>query len=238
MKRHLITGLILAVGLLTAASGALAMSATTTTGSTMRQVVGPGQDERQERRSAFLDRVAQKLGVTPERLRQAFAEARSEMGIPSVGERSFELRQRARDGEFGPRGLGPRDRDGEPVPGRFIPGGFGGRGPVLGMGIVGRQMEIAASAIGIAPDQLREELRGSTLEAVARAHGVDPQAVASALQINARQRLNEAVANGTLSQEQADRMHQGPSQAIERLMTMQVPDRPMLRERPFRDSRD
>jgi hypothetical protein len=88
-------------------------------------------------------------------------------------------------------------------------------------------MEIAASAIGITPEQLHEELRGSTLEAVARAHGVNPQAVASALQNNARQRLNEAVANGMLSQEQADRMHQRISQAIERLMTMEVPDRPM-----------
>jgi hypothetical protein len=238
MKRRLITVLILAVGLLTAASGALAMSAASTTGSTMRQVVGPGQDERQEQRSAFLDRVAQKLGVTPERLRQAFAEARSEMGIPSVGERLFELRQRARDGEFGPRGFGPRDRDGEPRPGSLVRGGFGGPGPVLGIGVVGRQMEIAASAIGITPEQLHEELRGSTLEAVARAHGVNPQAVASALQNNARQRLNEAVANGMLSQEQADRMHQRISQAIERLMTMEVPDRPMRRERSPRDSRD
>jgi hypothetical protein len=106
------------------------------------------------------------------------------------------------------------------------------------MGIIGRQMEIAASTIGISPEQLHSELRGSTLEAVARAHGVNPQAVTSALEANARQRLSEAVANGMLSQEQADRMQERISQAIERLMTMQVPDRPILRERFGRESRD
>jgi hypothetical protein len=233
MRRRWTIGIILALGMLTAL-GAFAVSAAALPGRDLRQIGGPGQEEREQRRSQFMERVAEKLGVSPDRLRQAFAETREELGI---GERLREHR-RGRDGEAGPRGFGPRGgefgargfgrRDGE-GPRAFGPGAFGGPGAVRG--IMGRQMEIVATAIGIAPEQLREELRGSTIESVAQAHGVNPQAVASALQNNARERLNEGVANGRLSQERADEMAERIGQAIQRMMTMEVPDRPALRER-------
>jgi len=47
-----------------------------------------------ERAGRFMDVVAGKLGVTPERLRQAFAEARQELGAPE---------RHHRGGSFGPR---------------------------------------------------------------------------------------------------------------------------------------
>jgi transposase-like protein len=230
MKRLWTIGLILAIGPLAAFGGMLAANAAAAPQSGVNQVSRIGQEGPRERHEELMNRVAQKLGVSPEQLRQAFAEARSELGFPSLGQRLPELRQRALEGEFGPRGSGPRDWDGERGPGRVGPGGFGGPGVGMRIGVMGRQMEIAASTIGITPSQLRDELRGSTLEAVARAHGVNPQAVVSALQNHAREQLNEAVANGLLTQEQADRMHERISQAIQRLMTMEIPDHPALRE--------
>jgi transposase-like protein len=199
---------------------------------------GARSEERRDRHADFMSRVAQKLGVTPEQLRQAFRETAQELGIgEAIRER---LRQRGpggregdgprfgpRDGERGPGGFGFRRFDGEegPARGRFGPPG----GPA--MGPLGRQMESAASAIGIAPQQLREELRGSSLESVALAHGVNPETVANAMIAGARERLDQAVANGRLSQEDADTMLERMSQMVHQLMSREMPDVPALRER-------
>jgi hypothetical protein len=71
-----------------------------------------------------------------------------------------------------------------------------------------------AEALGLAPLNLFTELHsGKTLEEVASAHGVEMATVEAAIQ-NAREeerqaRIQQAVADGTLTQEQADWMLQG-----------------------------
>lgn len=66
-------------------------------------------------------------------------------------------------------------------------------------------LEVAADAIGISEEDLRSELRdGSTLAEVATAHDVDPQTVIDALVAAATDKIEAAVADGTISQERAD----------------------------------
>jgi transposase-like protein len=72
---------------------------------------------------------------------------------------------------------------------------------VLGAGPVGA----AAEAIGIEPSALLAAIRGGhTVAEVAQAHGVDPEAVVAEIVADANERLDQAVADGMLTQEQAD----------------------------------
>ncbi len=72
---------------------------------------------------------------------------------------------------------------------------------VLGNGPI----EAAAEAIGIEPSELLAAMRdGQTVAEVAQAHGVDPATVVAAMVANAQDRLDQAVADGVLTQEQAD----------------------------------
>lgn len=203
MPRPWILGIIIALGVLTAVGGGAALSAAATPAVQASQVHGPAPGDRHERRGQLLERVAAKLGISVEQLRQAFAEARSELGLHDRPG----LRGRWREGEHRGDRPGPR--------------------PMGRPGVMGRQLEIAASAIGISPDQLRAELRGSSLEAVARAHGVAPETVANALLAGPRQHLQDAVARGAVSQEKADRVLDRLSHAIERFLSLQVPEQPI-----------
>jgi hypothetical protein len=69
----------------------------------------------------------------------------------------------------------------------------------------GRSLEGAAEAIGIEPDALREALQaGQSIADVATANGVDPAVVVDALVDDAEARVAEKVADGTLTQAEAD----------------------------------
>lgn len=159
---------------------------------TQTQAAGPRAEREQPRR--FLEVVASKLGVTPERLQQAFMEARQELGIQHRpggpgGERRGEMRERFR-------------------------------------GMVQRGLEIVAGELHISVEQLRTELRGSSLSAVTRNHGVDPQQVANALTTAANQRIDAAQAEGRMTGEQATRLKERAPEAIQRLMDRELPARP------------
>jgi hypothetical protein len=72
---------------------------------------------------------------------------------------------------------------------------------VLGTGPI----EVAAETIGIEPSELLTEVRdGATIAEVAEANGVDPQAVVDAIGAQQRERLDQAVEDGVLTQEEAD----------------------------------
>src|SRR5205823_943887 len=81
----------------------------------------------------FLDALAKRLGVSTDKLKQAIQDARKDAGLPDRG---------------GFAGFGR-------------PGGPGfGKGPA---GVLGEAANAAAQAIGITPDQLRQELPGKSL---------------------------------------------------------------------------
>lgn len=67
-----------------------------------------------------------------------------------------------------------------------------------------RGLMTAAEAIGIEPRELADALRGgSTIAQVAQDHGVEVQTVIDAMVADASERLDRAVANGRLSEEEA-----------------------------------
>jgi polyhydroxyalkanoate synthesis regulator phasin len=90
------------------------------------------------------------------------------------------------------------------------PGGPGGpwhrghgRGP--GGGPLGRAVDAVTEVLGLERDALRDELRsGKTLAEIATEQGIEVQAVIDALVADASSHLDQAVADGRITQEQAD----------------------------------
>jgi hypothetical protein len=110
------------------------------------------------------------------------------------------------------------------APGDGEPGEDGRRG--CG-GDRGHSLEGAAAAIGIEADALREALRsGQSMADVATANGVDPAAVVDALVADAEARLAEKVADGTLTQAEADERLAGKAERIEDRVDRVPGDRP------------
>ncbi len=84
-------------------------------------------------------------------------------------------------------------------------GGKGGQGGHHGGGHRGEALSTAATALGMEKDELRDELRsGKTLAEVAADKGVDVQVVIDALAAEAKAHLDQKVADGDMTQEEAD----------------------------------
>lgn len=87
------------------------------------------------------------------------------------------------------------------------PGGRGGRGGQGGLhrGERGEYLSVAAAAIGIDEDALRDAVRGgSTIAEVAAINGVDVQVVIDAIVADSTADINQHVADGDITQERAD----------------------------------
>ncbi len=101
-------------------------------------------------------------------------------------------------------------------------GGFGlGHGG--GHGGFGKDLSAAAQAIGIPVTQLQQELAGKSLAQVAQAHGKSPADVAAALKNAAHQRIDQQVASGRLTADQATQRKQQVDQSIDQHLTEVVP---------------
>ncbi len=101
----------------------------------------------------------------------------------------------------------------------------GGREGWMGLGEhgFGGELSVAAQALNITPQQLRQELAGKSLADVARARNVDPNVVANALKADVNSRIDQAVSNGRLAADRAATLKQQASQQIDQLMTRQIP---------------
>jgi hypothetical protein len=156
--------------------------------------------------SVFLDKLASALGIQRSALDSAITTAANgtvdqELAAGNLtDEQATRLRERIAAGEF----LGTR------VGGRH----GGGRGDVAGV----RQAmyDAAASTLNITVDEFKTQLRsGQTLAQIAQANNSTEQAVVDAALAAAKTKLDEAVAAGTLTREQADaaytRLQQGGS---------------------------
>ena len=111
---------------------------------------------------------------------------------------------------------------GLPADGRGFPGGFerGGRGQRGGFGF---ELDAAATAIGITPEQLRTELPGKSLAQVAQAHGKNANDVATALKNAAHQRIDQETTSGRLTADQANTRKQQVDQRIDQLINEVTP---------------
>jgi hypothetical protein len=155
--------------------------------------------------SSFLDRVAEKLGIEPERLEQAIRDTRNE-DIDAAVERGDLSREQADRLKAKLDELGPGSFGGPPFPGgRFHDGFPGGPGFGFKFGLPG-SMEDLADFLGLDFEQLREELSGedATLATVAEAHGKSRDELKSFIRDSAAQTVADAVADGTITQQRAD----------------------------------
>jgi hypothetical protein len=105
-------------------------------------------------------------------------------------------------------------------------GGFGGgRGPG-GPGAGARgfvNLQAAAQAIGITPQQLRSELPGKSLAQVATNHGKQASDVVNALTTAADQRIDQAVSSGRLTADQGNTQKTNAANRINTLVNQVMP---------------
>jgi len=94
----------------------------------------------------------------------------------------------------------------------FGPPGMGmgmGVGPGIGPGPLGVGLDTAADYLGLSQDQLAQRLRkGNSLADVAKAQGKSVDGLEQALVAAAKQRLDQAVADGDLTAKQRDELLQ------------------------------
>lgn len=173
--------------------------------------------EAQQRLDAFLQKVADRLGVNVDDLKQAFKDAAKETIDELVAEgkldadKAEELKSRIDEG----KGLFPFGRFGPKHGHRF-----GHPGIVFGV------LDSAADAMGVSRQDLVNELRdGKSLAQIAQEHNVSVDALKNAMLQDAKAKLDEAVANGDLTQERADEIYAKFQDRIDDLVNRTWPDR-------------
>ncbi|HUG13640.1 MAG TPA: hypothetical protein VMM78_01370 [Thermomicrobiales bacterium] len=173
---------------------ALALCAVLLSGAVFAQ---EGEDGETSRGQAFIERLAVKLGLTTEELQSAVQETQTDMVEEAVAngriteEQAAEMRERIEEGS----------------------GGFGfmrrhHHGPFHGHGRLAMRVlsvNTIADELGISKAELRQQLAGgSTLVEVIEANGSTVDAIVAAIVEDTATRLEQAVANGRMTQEQAD----------------------------------
>jgi polyhydroxyalkanoate synthesis regulator phasin len=145
---------------------------------------------------SFLARVAEKLGVSEDQLQTAIDEARTETLDEAVAEGSLteEQAERLRESDFP----------------------FGGP-PLHGPG---HMMDAAAEVLGMTEADLMEQMQdGNSLAAVAEAQGMSVEDFKAALLNQVQAQLGELVAEGDLTQEQADEIFQRTEENIDDIVS-------------------
>jgi len=184
-------------------------------------IKGTFADLRQE----FHDAVARVLGISSEQYDTALNQAREEVLDKAVKEGNLtqeqadQIRERADEG-FGPGMMG---------------GGFG-RG-MMGRGMMGRGwgldmmgdseeslIAVAADKLGMTVEDLQTQLKdGKTVADLAKEKGVDLQTIVDAFMASRQEKLSQAVADGKITQEQADQMLENMRDMIEDHLNGEMP---------------
>jgi polyhydroxyalkanoate synthesis regulator phasin len=109
--------------------------------------------------------------------------------------------------------------------------GFGHHGFGFGPG----RLSTVAESLGIEEDELRSELAdGKTIAEIAEEQGVDVQDVVDDIVAAHRERLDEAVADGDLTQEEADEILAGAEDRVTAFVNGERPDPEDLPDLPGR----
>ncbi|MGE0599530.1 MAG: hypothetical protein AB7J35_06195 [Dehalococcoidia bacterium] len=157
----------------------------------------------QEERDAYLQKIADNLGVDLAKLKEAIGKANVDTLGEKVAdgsitqERADSIRDKIATGDnFFIGGRGPGGPGGH---GEFGRGGPGFGGPGFGMG----QADVAGF-LGIDEATLMTELQTKSLATIATEHGKTVDELKTFLTSSAQAKLADAVAAGKLTQEQAD----------------------------------
>ena len=177
-----------------AAGAGAALAAVGAGGAVAATALSPSEESK-----AVVEDAAKQLGVDPAKLSDALRQALENRVDEAVAagrlteEQGEAMKQRLEADDF-----------------PLLPGpAFGHRG--FGLGHHGlRDLDAAASFLGVGEEALRERLRdGETLAEVARAEGKPVDGLVSALVAAATTRLDEAVAAGRITKAQRDRIVSG-----------------------------
>ena len=175
----------------------------------------------QSQRDALIRDAAQRLNVTPDRLRSALDGAAADQLDQAVKDGRLTQQQADR--------IKARIRQGGlplgPGPGLGFGRGFGPDGP----GPVRMGLDVAARYLGLTPAALRRDLAGGkTLAQVARDEGKSVGGLEQALLDAARAGVDRAVADGRLTDAQRDDILRGLQAHVGDLVNGRLP-RPGLR---------
>lgn len=169
--------------------------------------------------SALLDDAAKRLDVSPEKLRSALEDAFGAQLDQAVEDGKLTQRQADEIKKHAAqRGLPPL---GGPPPGAHFELRRGGPGPggALMLGPIGPGSDAAATYLGLSPAELHKRLRnGTSLADVAKAEGKSVDGLEQAIVDAARADLDKAVADGDLTQEQADAMLKRLTEHVDELV--------------------
>jgi hypothetical protein len=180
--------------------------------------------------SSFLGDVAKKLGISESKLTDAIKAAQLDRIDAAVArgdltkEQGEALKERVRSGEApeilpGFRGLGP----GLGLGPRGHGHGFGRHGFGFGFGFPGLGhgdvLQTAADYLGLTQAELRTALReGKSLAEVAKSKGKSVDGLKEAITKGFRADIDKAVKDGVLTKEQGDRLAEGLSKGVDRLV--------------------
>ena len=180
--------------------GALAATAAVLVGAGAALAASPGTADRSSRCEARVARIAERRGVTVEQLTTdvkarllARIDAAEKAGRIS-SERAAKLRERVTEGSL----CGARHH-------------AHARVALHGM------LRAAAGFLGLDREELREQLPGTSLAALAEKQGKSVSALEAAMVAPAKQRLAKAVADGKLTQARADALLERLENAADRL---------------------
>lgn len=157
-----------------------------------------------------IQRLARNLGIEEDRLREAITQTQLELIDEAedagriTAEQADRLRQRVEEG--GTPFFGPHGRHG---------------GPGHKSAFLHRMDPIGAVAeqTGLSREEVLAELRdGKTLAQIGQEHGVDRDRLAEALVQDAQESLDQAVQDGKLTQERADRILEGYRDRVDDLL--------------------
>lgn len=191
-------------------------------------VVAQGEDAPVQ---TFLGRVADKLGIGEDELRSAMTEAEQEVIDERVAEGKLTAEQGERlkerieeKGLLGPRGgrLGGL-AEGEHVRDHLCDRVFDCIRERAHGRVRDHTVEAAATVLGLEPEELLSELKdGKTMAEVAEEQGVTVDEFTAAMLPQVRQELDALVAEGKLTQEQADAVFERVEENIDRIVNAQA----------------
>ncbi len=188
----------------------IVLAAVAALGVALVAVVGAGAEEGDGPAKTFISKLADRLGISEEELAGAVKDTQLEMIDEAVADgkltqdQADRLKERIEEGElvFPGRGRpGPRERECR-----------------IAQGVVAS----AAGILDMTPGDLVAELRdGRSLAQVAEENGMTSEELQTALLDAAQERLDQAVADGKLTQDQADRVFEGLSSNIEKIVNFE-----------------
>ena len=166
--------------------------------------------QRQQHQQDFLNSVASHLGVSPDKLADAFKQARIDQVNQALQAGRINQDQANRMTQAIQSGQGFNRPDGAGPQGQGGPAGQ--RGPAGGP-------FMAASVLQMTPEQLRTEMQaGKSLAQVAQDHGVNRDDLKTKLTAAHTARLDQAVANSRITADQEQQMLSRFTQNLDRMI--------------------